>query len=369
MHKMSKKIIWTLALSALVLCVFADELDDKVRQLQKVKKDLETAETKVKQTETKRKQTESEIQRTASLKRRTDENLRELRVVERVKLDSLRSVTEKLKSVSERIQSLNYLQNAELDMLLRADRSYQAANLHHRDQRFLRLMADGTRQKLNVLTGYRISLSQDQELKTREYGRVQFESRREAEASRKYEKQVKTLQTESQKLTQEQKQLQDQIAKLKKDAAQLESLIAQLAAQTAREPASYQFSAKKIPWPLRGRIIRSFGEETRAYGTSVVSNGIDIAVPEWTNVVAVDDGEVVFSGVYGGQGKLVIIDHKNGFFTVYAYNNELLVSNGNKVKKGQVIAKSGMTGSAAEPSLHFELRRDGKAINPLPYLE
>ncbi|MDD2683194.1 MAG: M23 family metallopeptidase, partial [Candidatus Cloacimonetes bacterium] len=118
-----------------------------------------------------------------------------------------------------------------------------------------------------------------------------------------------------------------------------------------------------------GKIIRNFGQETRSYGTSVVSNGIDIAVREGTNVVAVDDGEVIFSDRYGGQGKLLIIDHKNGFFSLYAYNSDLLAARGATVKRGQVIAKSGMTGSASEASLHFELRKDGKAINPVPYFE
>ncbi|HPF09319.1 MAG TPA: M23 family metallopeptidase, partial [Candidatus Cloacimonadota bacterium] len=110
-------------------------------------------------------------------------------------------------------------------------------------------------------------------------------------------------------------------------------------------------------------------QETRDYNTSVVSNGIDIAVREGTNVVAVDDGEVIFSDRYGGQGKLLIIDHKNGFFSLYAYNSDLLAARGATVKRGQVIAKSGMTGSASEASLHFELRKDGKAINPVPYFE
>jgi len=139
--------------------------------------------------------------------------------------------------------------------------------------------------------------------------------------------------------------------------------------QQGKEPSTYQWTGKKIAMPVRGKIIRSFGQETRSYGTSVVSNGIDIAVKEGSSVVASDDGEVIFSDRYGGQGKMIIIDHKNGFFTLYAYCSELLASRGAKVKKGQTIAKSGATGSASEPSLHFELRKDGKAINPLPYLE
>jgi len=120
---------------------------------------------------------------------------------------------------------------------------------------------------------------------------------------------------------------------------------------------------------VRGKVIRGFGQESRAYGTSVTNNGIDIAVAEGTAVVAADDGEVVFADRYGGQGNLVIIDHKNGFFTVYAYNSSISVGMGAKVKKGQTIARSGSTGSAQEPSLHFELRKDGKSVNPLPYLD
>lgn len=177
------------------------------------------------------------------------------------------------------------------------------------------------------------------------------------------------LESEKSKLNREQQQLQNQIAKLKQDAAQLESLIAQLTSKSDQSSPSYRFSSRTISWPVRGRIIRRFGEETRSYGTSVISNGIDIEVDEWTPVIAADAGEIVFAGPYGGQGKLIIIDHKNGFFTVYAYNNEILVSLGSFVKKGQTIAKSGMTGSATVPSLHFEVRKDGKAVNPLLYLD
>jgi septal ring factor EnvC (AmiA/AmiB activator) len=86
-------------------------------------------------------------------------------------------------------------------------------------------------------------------------------------------------------------------------------------------------------------------------------------------VLAVDDGEIIFADRYGGQGKMLIIDHKNGFFSLYGYNSDLLVARGDSVTRGQVIARSGMTGSASAPSLHFELRKDGKAVNPVPYFE
>ncbi|MDP2173205.1 MAG: peptidoglycan DD-metalloendopeptidase family protein [Candidatus Cloacimonadaceae bacterium] len=363
------RLISVLLLFFLTLALIGNELEEKMKQLQQVQKKLESAQTKVKQTETQKKQTESDIQRTASLKRRTDENLKTLVRQEGVKLDSLRSVSDRLSSVGDRIAQLNQLQNVQLDMLLRIDRSYRASQMQHRDHHFMAILTLNARNKINSLRGYQITLMQDKVFHQKEYIGVRGEVRKETVTSKTYGRQVQNLQQQQQQLTREQQNLQNQIAKLKKDAQELESLINKLTIVSGKEPQSYQFTAKKIAWPVRGKIIRAFGEESRAYGTSVVNNGIDIATPEGSNVIAADDGEVVFAERYGGQGNLVIIDHKNGFFTVYAYNSSISVSRGAKVKKGQVIAKSGMTGSASEPSLHFELRKDGKAINPLPYLD
>lgn len=365
---MPRKCLIILLCAFFTLC-YADELEDKMRQLREMQRQLESTEQKVKQTQTKKQQTESEIKRTASLKQRTEKNLQKLKTEEKIVQDSLKSVQQRIAVTETRLQDMHREQNAELDLLLRVDKSYKKLNINHRDQRLLKDFIQGTRKKIDILSGYKIALTQVQELHKAHATKVSRGMREESSKKSSYEKQIKTLSSQSQKLTEEQKRLQAQVEKLKKDSAELEGLIAQLMKQQGKEPPSYQFTGKKISWPLRGKIIRSFGQETRSYGTSVVSNGIDIAAKEGTKVVAADDGEVIFADRYGGQGKLIIIDHKNGFFTLYAYNSELLVSRGTKVKRGQTIAKSGMTGSASEPSLHFELRKDGKAINPIPYLE
>ncbi len=364
---MPRKLLVVL-LCVLVATCFSDELEDKMKQLREVQKQLESTEQKAKQTATKKKQTESDIQRTSSLKKRTDANLQKLRKDEKVAQDSLQSVSQRLAAAEMRLSDLHREQNTELDMLLRVDRSFKKQNINHRDHRYLKTFIEGSRRKIDILSGYKISLAQAQELHRNEAIKVSRNVKQESSKKFQYEKQIKNLATQSKKLTDEERKLQAQVEKLKKDSASLEGLIAQLMKQQGKEPSSYQFTGKKIAWPVRGKIIRSYGQETRSYGTSVVNNGIDIAVKEGTSVVAADDGEVIFSDRYGGQGKMIIIDHKNGFFTLYAYNNELLVGRGTKVKKGQTIAKSGMSGSASEPSLHFELRKDGKAINPLPYL-
>lgn len=364
---MHRKVL-TILLCALFAFGFADELDDKMRQLDELQKQLETTEQKVKQTESRKKKAEGDIQRTSSLKRLTENNLKKLKAEERIVTDSIKSVSQRLQIAETRLGDLHREQNVELNILMRVDKSYKPQQIKHRDHRYLKTFVEGSRRQIGMLSGYRVSLTQAQELHLNEAKKVKTGVRKESTKNTQYEKQIKNLATQTKQLTNEQKKLQSQVEKLKKDSASLESLISQLMAQQGKEPSSYQWTGRKISWPLKGKIIRSFGQETRSYGTSVVSNGIDIAAAEGTSVVAADDGEVIFSDRYGGQGKMIIVDHKNGFFTLYAYNSDLLAARGTKVKKGQTIAKSGMTGSASAPSLHFELRKDGKAINPLPYL-
>ncbi|MDI9528928.1 MAG: peptidoglycan DD-metalloendopeptidase family protein [Candidatus Cloacimonadota bacterium] len=367
---MNNRFITIILALLFALTLNADELSDKMKQLDKLKKDLQSAEKKVQQSEKKKTQNQSRIQSAQSTKKKTDAELKVSQRQEKEKRDMLNLVSSELRTVEEQIRDLNSLQNIQLSALIRRDLASRTNKLRHRDQHYLALMSTQTRNKLDNLGVVQGNLTIEKERKSTEHKLVLQDVRSKATTIQRLDRDVRNLESENKKLDREQKKMRDQIARLRKDAAELESLISRLTSRTDdREPASYKFSARTIAWPLKGRIIRQFGEETRSYGTSVVCNGIEIAAPEWTPVVAADKGEVVFSGSYGGQGKLVIIDHKNGFFTVYAYNNELLVSKGASVKKGQQIAKSGATGSASQPSLHFELRKDGKAVNPLSYLE
>lgn len=100
-------------------------------------------------------------------------------------------------------------------------------------------------------------------------------------------------------------------------------------------------------------------------------NGIDFRAKIGTPVFASADGKVVFSDLKGTSGKLIEIEHKDGFKTIYAHLSEFKegVKNGLMVKAGDIIAYSGETGLTNEPHLHFELILDGKAIDPVLYLE
>jgi murein DD-endopeptidase MepM/ murein hydrolase activator NlpD len=120
----------------------------------------------------------------------------------------------------------------------------------------------------------------------------------------------------------------------------------------------------RIIWPLKGEILSPFGK--REGGD--MHKGIDISASKGTEIVAVASGEVVFSGWMRGYGNVVIIEHVDEIYTVYAHNLKNLVRNGEKVYKNQVIATVGMSGKATRPHLHFEIRIAEKAVDPLLYL-
>lgn len=122
----------------------------------------------------------------------------------------------------------------------------------------------------------------------------------------------------------------------------------------------------KLRWPVRGRVVQSFGP--RADGSH--NDGIDIAVPAGTDVLAAEGGVVAYAGnEVKTYGNLVLIRHDNGWVTAYAYNDKLLVQRGDRVKRGQPIAKAGRTGAADQPQVHFEVRVGSKPVDPTGYLE
>jgi len=118
-------------------------------------------------------------------------------------------------------------------------------------------------------------------------------------------------------------------------------------------------------WPVRGRIIASFGPKPNG----LQNDGINLAVPEGTPVKAAEDGVVAYAGnELKGYGNLILVRHSNGFVTAYAHASELLVKRGDQVKRGQVIARSGQSGSVTSPQLHFEIRKGSTPVDPAQYL-
>ena len=118
-------------------------------------------------------------------------------------------------------------------------------------------------------------------------------------------------------------------------------------------------------WPVRGHVLEGFG----AGPGGTHNDGINIAAPRGAAVEAADGGVVAYAGnELRGYGNLILVKHPNGWITAYAHCDMMLVKPGQKVAKGQVIARVGSTGNVGEPQLHFELRRGNKPVDPREYL-
>lgn len=122
----------------------------------------------------------------------------------------------------------------------------------------------------------------------------------------------------------------------------------------------------KMRWPVRGRVLSHYGQRE---GTAT-NDGMDIIVPEGTSVKAAESGTVIYAGDGLKEfGKTILIRHEDNVVTVYGHNSKILVQRGQQVHRGDEIAKSGISGNASTPKLHFEVRKNSTPVNPVKYLE
>jgi septal ring factor EnvC (AmiA/AmiB activator) len=125
----------------------------------------------------------------------------------------------------------------------------------------------------------------------------------------------------------------------------------------------------RLIWPTAGRITAAFGAQVHPrFGTRTYRNGVDIEAAEGTGVDAVLAGQVVYTGWFKGYGNLIILDHGDELFTLYAHVSEIHVKEGDSVRQGQRIGSVGDTGSLAGPRLYFEVRYRGKPQDPEQWL-
>ncbi|MBI3329840.1 MAG: peptidoglycan DD-metalloendopeptidase family protein [Nitrospinae bacterium] len=139
----------------------------------------------------------------------------------------------------------------------------------------------------------------------------------------------------------------------------------------AEQHAHAQINGKPgFMWPAEGMLTSLFGTREHAMGggSTQLHTGIDISIPTGTSVHAALEGTIVFSGYNGAYGKVVKIDHMDGFSSFYAHNSRIFVYPGQFVKRGQVISLSGSTGRSTGPHLHFEVHKDDWPVDPLHFL-
>jgi murein DD-endopeptidase MepM/ murein hydrolase activator NlpD len=154
-------------------------------------------------------------------------------------------------------------------------------------------------------------------------------------------------------------------AELEEESRRLEALIRRLASPPGTGRLGFRLRSGLL-WPARGALTSGFGPRRHPiFGVVRMHNGVDIAAPWGTPVRAAAPGTVLFAGWFGGYGKLVVLDHGGGVTTLYGHLSSIGVAVGQRVRAGQVIGRVGSTGYSTGPHLHFEIRVDGRPVDPL----
>jgi septal ring factor EnvC (AmiA/AmiB activator) len=122
-------------------------------------------------------------------------------------------------------------------------------------------------------------------------------------------------------------------------------------------------------WPVKGELLSGFGKTRhREFAAEVFRNGIDIRASLGQDIKAVEKGTVAFADRFAGYGKMIIVDHGERYYTVYAHLSEILKKNGDSVKRGETLGLAGDSDSLAGATLYFELRRRS-FVDPLPWFK
>lgn len=183
------------------------------------------------------------------------------------------------------------------------------------------------------------------------------------------------------------KQAKKELEELKNSAEQMEKLLKQAEKEraaaekkqgvkpTTAKTKDLNIPKKSLPWPLNGQVISRFGKEyNQQLKTWIFRDGIKIAAFTGTPVKAVENGKVIFAGAFRSYGQVVILDHGQGFFTIYGFLQEIKTNVGQVVKSGNIIGTCGhdTQGTAmgqGKPALYFEIRSGTQALDPLIYLK
>lgn len=178
------------------------------------------------------------------------------------------------------------------------------------------------------------------------------------------------------KLTQEKKSYERALQELERSASRIDSLLQELETRrraSAAKPPTGTLAPRGVkgglPWPADGKVITFFGRQKHpTFNTYVQRRGIEIKTTDGSSIHAVMPGNVVYADWLKGYGLVIILDHANGFFSLYAHASKILTSVGAQVGSGQAIGETGDTGMTGENTLYFELREGAEPVDPLQWL-
>lgn len=250
--------------------------------------------------------------------------------------------------------------NVRKKMLLKSLMTYQEDLIFNLDTDYLKAQ-NAIAENQDKLT----NINEKIEDKQKQQNQVDLEYEEYKKETDKLESKIANLSQQEAQVLKQRKALLSEKERLEREAAELETFIDDLIRAKEDIDASKLVNNILIKRPCQGNIIKEFGAKLNQL-SKVTSKGIEINAKPGSPILAVYDGQVLFSGLVKSRGQLVIVDHLNGFVSVYANNSSLKVSKGEQVKQGQVIGYSG-TDSEGRPIVYFELRKNGNPVNPKIY--
>ncbi len=366
-------VILLLALLASTTASFGNEIDQISRQLQELKEQRKDLSAELKQIGNQQRDANAELEKISSAITSTENEIDTLlTLIQEAEINIARTEDE-LNEASMQIDEKKDLLARRLDAMYRNGNIAYAEVLFNSED-FSELMSN--LDMVQMIVEYDVELLQflEEQRIIVEDRKVELEAGKELLGKLKVEEENRQevllvsrgdqirLQQE---LNQDAAEVKKQLDQFEKEAKDLEKVILQLQSEG-------DYIGGVMKWPVTGhtRISSPYGNRIHPIlKTKRFHSGIDIPAPTGTNIVAAASGKIAFAGTQGGYGKTVIVDHGGGIMTLYAHNSQLVVSKGDQVNQGSVIAKAGSTGMSTGPHSHFEVRKNGKYVDPMPWLK
>jgi murein hydrolase activator len=367
--------IFLVYLSFNIFLYAQESIESTRRELEKTQQELRAVQDKIDALDKQEKGVLNRIDAYDEKISLTKKYIRELNQAQKAKKNEIIMVTGQIKSTQGQIiarQSdlekllINYYKEGQtlpVEMFL----SNKSLTDVYKKFIYLRIIAQDRKSLIKQFRGMKQSLeSQQAQLIAANLQLTQYKQQRENEQS-----DLKTSQSTEAKIldnvrTQKSKS-QTMENELKIAAAKLENLISQLEAQRRVRklaPGTHylEIMKGKLPWPYYGTVVARFGtKEDPKYNTKIRNTGIDIQTPKGADIKAIAQGRVVYADRFMGYGNMVILDHGDGYYSLYSNLSDMSTSVNANVEQGEVIGSS-------TDILHFELRSEGKPVDPLQWL-
>ncbi|MFC4655424.1 murein hydrolase activator EnvC family protein [Rheinheimera marina] len=369
--------------SLALLCCFGLLAPAAAQQQQEVQQELNQLKDQIQQTEKELKQQQQAFSKAQELLKSADQSLAKLAA-------ALRSSQQRLAELNQQQQQLE-LQQQQLQQEFERQKSLLSQQLRgafvagQHDYSKLLLNLNDQQQLERVLTYYqylnkaRTTALTGLSTTATELKQVQQELQVRTEQQQQAQRELEEQQTDLQQARVSQqasvKKIQaflvsnkQQLDYLKQNEQSLQSTLSKLkaAALAAKQRLDIPKTKGNLPWPVRGDILQSYGEQRLA---GVSSRGILIAAAEGTQVKTVAAGQVLYADWLKGYGWVIIVDHGSGIMSLYGHNQALLKKPGDAVLAGEAVALVGASGGQTQSGLYFEIRQKGSAINPVSWLQ